>query len=125
MNTFNTILRILLGLIFLVFGANKIFPFLPPPEVSGVGADFLSSILGSNFKYVLAIIEIVGGLMLLANKYVNLALAILVPIAINILIFHLLIDKDLVNGIPGFFVFFATFWLFWGRKEAFEGILKP
>ncbi len=125
MQTFNTILRLLLGLVFLVFGFNKILNFLPPPEVSGVGADFLSNILGSNFKYVLAAFEITCGLMLLANKYVNLALAILAPIAINILIFHLLIDQDLANGLPGFFVFFATFWLFWGRKEAFEGILKP
>ncbi|MEZ4884620.1 MAG: DoxX family membrane protein [Chitinophagales bacterium] len=125
MDTFNTILRVLLGIVFLVFGANKIVPFLPPPEISGVGADFLSNILGSNFKYVLATFEITCGIMLLLNKYVNLALAILAPIAINILIFHLLIDQDIVNGLPGFFVFFATFWLFWGRKEAFEGILKP
>ena len=96
---FTKIVRILLGIILLVFGANKFFSFIPLPELPEQANNFMTS-LGST-GYVLKIVgvlEIVIGALLLMKKWVAFALTLLAPISINILLFHLFLD---VTGIGG------------------------
>ena len=71
------IARYLLGLIFLVFGLNGFFNFLPMPGPTGVAAQFFGAIFVSHFYVVLFLLQIVPALLLLANRYVPLALTIL------------------------------------------------
>jgi putative oxidoreductase len=98
---FTKIVRILLGIILLVFGLNKLMPspFIPLPELPEKAGDFMAS-LGST-GYVLktiGIIEICIAILLLLKKWVAFALIVLVPISLNILLFHLFLD---VSGIGG------------------------
>ena len=90
---FTKIVRIILGIILIVFGANKFLHFIPMEGPTGSAGDFMNS-LGAT-GYVLPFIgamEIVIGAMLLFKKWVAFALIVLVPISLNILLFHLFLD---------------------------------
>mgnify|MGYP004701860783 CR=1 FL=1 len=88
------VLRILLGLVFLIFGANKFFPFLPMPEMAdGPGKDFLIALTKTGYMiYFIGAVEVIGGLRLVLNKCVPAGLLLLAPIVVNILLFHLCLD---------------------------------
>ena len=89
----STIARYLLGLIFVVFSLNFWLHFMPipmPPEGSNA-ANFMGAIYMSGFLTVVKVLELVSGLLLLAGKFINLALAILGPIVINIVLYHVVI----------------------------------
>ncbi|RZJ66870.1 MAG: DoxX family membrane protein [Flavobacterium sp.] len=93
---FTMIVRVLLGIMLVVFGANKLFPFLPMPEPAGAASAFMSSLNATGYIFpVLGILEVTIGLMLLFKKWVPFAIILLAPISINILLFHLFL------AIPG------------------------
>lgn len=89
----STIARLLLGLIFVVFGLNfwlKFAPIPPFPEGSQAAA-FMGAMYVTGFLTVVKVLEVVGGLLLLTGRFTNLGLAILGPIVLNIALFHFLI----------------------------------
>lgn len=82
--------RYLLGLIFTVFGANFFLHFLPQPPMSGPPADFATALFQSGYvMQTVKVVEIGAGLLLLSNRFVPLALALLAPIVVGIVGFHL------------------------------------
>ena len=90
---FTKIVRILLGIILIVFGLNKFLGFIPLPDLPEKASAFMGSL--GDTGYVLPFIgamEIVIGAMLLFKKWVAFALIVLVPISLNILLFHLFLD---------------------------------
>lgn len=82
--------RLLLGLIFLVFGLNGFRHFLPMPLPTGLALQFLTVIIASHYWVVIFAVQVLGGLLLLINRFVPLALLILGPVIVNIVVFHLL-----------------------------------
>jgi putative oxidoreductase len=105
--------RILLGLIFVVFGLNGFFLFITPPEHTPVGNDFINLLVSTGFMYVEKTFEIIGGALLLLDLYVPLGLAILAPIVVSILLFHLLMERNtLVIGVVPFLLWFFLVWAY-------------
>jgi putative oxidoreductase len=92
------IARILLGLVFLVFGSNGFLHFIPMgPLPSGWAGQFITILLQSHYVYFVSACQVAGGVLLLANRYLPLGLTILGPVIVNILLFHLLLDRA---GLP-------------------------
>lgn len=92
-STFTQIVRLLLGLLLLLFGINKVFDLVPMFEMPLGAADFIESLKNSGYVfYTVALIEIVVGLLLLFKKWVPFALVILAPISLNILLFHMFLN---------------------------------
>ncbi|WP_159801159.1 DoxX family membrane protein [Flavobacterium sp. MK4S-17] len=90
---FTKIVRILLGLILIVFGANKIYTFIPLPQPPTAAADFMNSLADTGYVITLiAIVEIIIGFMLLLKLWVPFVLLLLIPLSLNILLFHLFLD---------------------------------
>lgn len=88
--------RLLLGLIFFVFGLNGFLHFLPMPQPSPEAGAFLGALAATGYMFPLIKgIEVISGALLLANRAVPLALVLLAPIAINIAAYHLVLE-------PGF-----------------------
>lgn len=86
------IARILLGLVFLVFGLNGFLMFIPMgPMPTGLAGQFVTVLFQSHYVLVVSALQIAGGALLLVNRYVPLGLTILGPIIVNILLYHLLI----------------------------------
>src|ERR1700686_3786093 len=86
------IARILLGVIFLVFGLNGFLQFIPATLPPGMAGQFFSVLLQSHYVYFVSFFQLAGGALLLANRYVPLGLTLLGPVIANILIYHLLLD---------------------------------
>jgi putative oxidoreductase len=91
------IARILLGLVFLVFGLNGFLQFIPATLPPGMAGQFFSVLLQSHYVYFVSFFQLAGGVLLLANRYVPLGLTLLGPVIANILIYHLLMDH---RGLP-------------------------
>jgi putative oxidoreductase len=92
------VIRLLLGLVFLVFGLNGFFHFLPQPNMPQRAIDFFSAL--GNTGYMPQLIfttQIVGGALLLINCFVPLALALLAPVIVNIILFHIYLAP---SGLP-------------------------
>ena len=92
-STFSKILKIVLGLVLLVFGINKFFNFIPMPELPTQATDFMASLGATGYVLpVVGTLEAIVGLLLIFNKWVPFALLLLAPISANILLFHLFLD---------------------------------
>ena len=116
--------RLLLGLVFLVFGLNGFFNFIPPPPApmpAGAVA-FIGALVGTGYMLpLLAVTQtIVGGLLLL-NRFVPLALALIAPVIVNIVAFHVFLEP---TGIVIAFVVLALeIYLAWAYRAAFRSML--
>lgn len=86
--------RILLGLVFVVFGLNGFLNFIKGPLPSGVAGQFLGALMQSHFVLLISAVELAGGALLLANRYVPLGLVLLGPVIVNIFFYHLLMDRS-------------------------------
>jgi uncharacterized membrane protein YphA (DoxX/SURF4 family) len=119
------IARILLGLPFVVFGANILYPFIPMPKEPPppLLADFSNALMKSGYMYVVGILQLVGGLLVLVGKYVPLGLTLLGPVIVNILLVHIFLEP---KGLPiAIVVSVLALFLLWRYKENFAGLVKP
>jgi len=114
------IARVLLGLVFTVFGLNAFLHFFPSPPVPGLAGQFMGALLGSHYYVIAFGTEIIGGAMLLSNRYVPLALALLGPVIVNILSFHVFLDSE--NIAPAIVVAVLWFLVFSQVRSAFAGL---
>jgi putative oxidoreductase len=116
----STIARVLLGLIFVTFGLNGFLNFIHMPPPTGLAGQFLGVLFVSHYLVPIFAIQLAAGALLLANRFVPLALALLAPVLVNILIFHCLMAPE---GLPLACV--ATLlWavVFIAKRAAFAGI---
>jgi uncharacterized membrane protein YphA (DoxX/SURF4 family) len=112
--------RIFLGLIFLVFGLNGFLHFLTLPHEDGLASQFMGALFLSHYLSVVYFLELAGGLLLLVNRLVPLALVVLGPIVVNILFFHALMAPQ---GIPLALGTTALFLLaVWSNRHYFEPV---
>lgn len=119
-----TVARFLLVLVFLVFGLNLIFHFLPnPPMPPGPMADFSAAMAVSHYSVVVGIFQVAPAILLLINRYVPLALTVLAAELVNILTFHATMQPA---GLPMAAVI-AILWVlvFLRVRSSFDGILAP
>jgi putative oxidoreductase len=114
------IARILLGLVFLVFGLNDFFHFIPMQPMPG-DAGVLAMLLYSHGWFLFhGILYVIAGVLLLVGRYVPVALVILGPILVNILVFHLTLQPGGIG--MGLFCTLLELFLIWAYWPAFEGI---
>lgn len=113
--------RILLGLIFVFFGSNAFLHFLPMPTLPPTPAgQFLTAIFASHYVFVIGGLQVIGGVLLLVNRYVPLALTLLGPVIVNIFFYHLLMDR---MGLPlALIVVILCFILFYRYRQNFSGL---
>lgn len=115
--------RILLGLVFTVFGLNFFFGFfeMPPPEPQAA-QDFMGGLIGSGYFFnFLKITESVCGILLLSGFFVPLALTVLAPVILNITFFHVFLDP---SGLPLAIVLVALeVFLAYAYRGHFSGVL--
>jgi len=98
---FTSIVRILLGIILLVFGLNKFYPlpFLPMPKLPENASEFMSSLAATGYVLpIVGVLEVFIGILLLTKNWTAFALILLVPISLNILLFHLFLDLPGIGG---------------------------
>lgn len=116
-----TIARYLLGIMFLVFGLNGFFHFIPqPPPPAGLAGQYLTVMSLSNYMMPVFLLQLVAGVLLLANRFVPLALVLLGPIIVNIFLFHILMAP--AGMAPGIVALVLWLLVFYRVRSAFKGI---
>jgi len=117
-----TIARYLLGIIFLVFGANGFLHFIPLPPPPGLAGQFMVALFASHYLVVVFLLELIPAVLLLAGRYVALALVLLGPVIVNIFLFHAFLAPE---GLP-LAVVVVVLWLlvFASVRSAFTGIFQ-
>ena len=114
--------RILLGLVFTVFGLNFFLQFLPQPKMEPEAGAFLGALVAGKILALVKVVEVGGGLALLAGQFVPLALALLAPVIVGIVLFHAVFDPaGLV--IPLVIAAMAGY-LAWAYRGAFAPMLQ-
>ncbi len=114
--------RVLLGLMFTVFGLNIFFHFLPmgnPP--TGAAGAFFVGLLAPFYIQVVGLLQVVGGLLLLAGRYVPLGLTLLGPVIVNIDLYHLFLAPE--KFAPAVVVSVLALFLLVRYRSAFAGLL--
>ena len=114
--------RLLLGLVFTVFGLNVFVGFLPAPEMPEAAGSFYGALLGSGYLVpLLGATKLTAGIFLLAGILVPLALTLLAPVVVNIVLFHVFLDPA---GMPiAIVVLVLEVFLAWGYRDSFKGVL--
>src|SRR6266404_1951010 len=116
--------RILLGLVFVVFGSKALLHFItmPPPPQGDAGA-FISALMHTGYLYVVATLQILGGLCLLSGRFVPLVLTLLGPVIFNILCFHIFLDPS--GMLIAIVISILALFLLWAYRDKFPAIFNP
>ena len=122
----SVIARYLLGLIFVVFGLNGFFNFIPqPPPTNPLEIQFFIAISASHFAAFFFVVQLIGGLLLLSGYFVPLALTLLAAELYNILAFHLTLAPASIA--PALLACVLWVLVFVQYRDSFNGIFaaKP
>lgn len=117
-----TAARILLGLIFFVFGLNGFLNFIPTPPPAEKIVPFMTGIISTGYFFpLLKATEVTCGLLLLANRFVPLALVVLSPVIVQIAAFHFFFEHS--GSVMAAFLVVAQAYLGWAYRGYFRGVL--
>jgi hypothetical protein len=122
MKTASVIARYLAGAIFLVMGLNGFLNFIHFPPPAGIAAQFMGALYLSHYLWVIFAFQLIAGVLLLVNRYLPLAVAMLAPVIVNILTFHVTMAP---SGLP-LALIVAVLWalIFIDVRLAFSGLLQ-
>ena len=114
--------RILLGLVFSVFGLNGFLHFIPQSASPEPAMAFFGALFATGYMLPLIMgTQLLVGILLLADRFVPLALALIAPVIVNILAFHVALAP---SGLPLALVVLALeLLLVWSYREAFRPML--
>ena len=118
-----SIARVLMGLMFFVFGLNGFLHFIPQPKnMPEVAATFFGALAQTG--YMLPLIfgtQVLAGALLLANRFVPLALALIAPVIVNIVAFHAFVEPSglVMAGV----VLMLELYLAWSYRGAYRPML--
>ena len=119
----STIISVILGLTLIIFGLNKFFNFMPVMELSAPGLEFMGAFVKVGYGMtIVAIIEILTGILIATNKFRALALVILFPIMLNALLFHMFLDPE--NILPAVLVVGMNLFLMYSSKEKYNPLFQ-
>src|SRR5262245_6897618 len=109
------IARVILGLIYFVFGLNFFLHFIPAVALpEGRAASFLGGLFQSGYIFpLIKVIEVAAGILLLAGWFVPLVLVVLMPISINILLFHSILEPGVFPILISLLIVSSQIYLAW------------
>ncbi len=115
--------RVILGLIFVVFGLNGFFHFIPNPESNAQMTAFMTA-LGETgyFMTVVKLVEVISGLMILTGRFLPLGLVLLAPVSVNILLVHVFLDQG--NLAMAIVIIALQLFLAWAYRDSYSELLQ-
>lgn len=115
--------RFVLAVIFLFYGFNYFLGWLPWPDMPLEALMFLDALqkVGYLFPVVFSI-QLLGGVLLLLNRFVPLAIVMLAPIVVNIVLFYGFLnpgDRYMAVLLAVLLIILTNH-----HRQAFAGVLK-
>ncbi len=116
------IAQVLVGFVFVFFGSNGVLHFLNAPLPPGPGGEFAKLLSESHYGSFVGGVQVIGGALLLVNRFVPLGLTLLGPVLFNILLFHGLLSHP--GWQPGVVMTILWSFLVFRYKKNFAGIFE-
>jgi uncharacterized membrane protein YphA (DoxX/SURF4 family) len=118
--------RVVLGLIYFVFGLNGFLNFIPqPPDMPQAAMGFIGGLAATGYFFpVLKITEILGGAALLAGRFKALALIVLAPITVQIFLFHAVLTPGISNLIMPLVMVVLSLIIAYSQKDKYAQLFK-
>ena len=116
--------RILLGLLFFAVGLANLLRLTPEPQLPAAAADFIGALMRTGYMVpLISATQFIVGALLLANRFVPLALALLAPFVVNSVAFHAFLER---SGLPmALTVLALELYLAWAYRKAYRSMLAP
>lgn len=116
------VIRILLGLMLLVFGLNKFFNFLPAPEgMSEEAGAYFGALMSTKTITLVAVVEVLTGLALITNKFGALMAVILMSVSVNAVMFHAILDPGNIG--PAVALLLLNILVLYGYKDKYKDLI--
>jgi len=116
--------RVILGLIFVVFGLNGFFHFIENPEMNEPMTALMMALGGTGyFMVIVKAVEVVSGLMILTGRFLPLGLILLAPVSVHIFFAHLMLDQA---GLPmAIVIIVLQLFLAFAYRDSYSELLQP
>ena len=122
MKKVNVIVRILLGIMMVIFGLNKFVGFMPMPPLPTDAQTFFDALNNSGYiMKVVGAVELITGVLFLLNKYTALAAVVLFPVMLNAFLFHLFLAPGAIA--PALLAVAMTVFVMFANKDKYAGML--
>ncbi|WEK21573.1 MAG: DoxX family membrane protein [Candidatus Pedobacter colombiensis] len=118
------VLSLLFGLVFINAGLNKFLNYMPVPKDLPEGlVKVMTAFMTVGWLLpLIAIVEIIGGMLFMANKYRALGAIVIFPVMIGIILTHLTMAP---SGLPLALVLFAiNIWVIIENREKYLPMIK-
>ena len=93
------IVRIIFGILLVIFGANKFLNFMPAAqEMPEAVMNYMTALMSTKTLELVGIVEVVAGLSFIFNKYGALMAIILMSVSINAVLFHAFLGPSDIMG---------------------------
>ncbi len=123
MNKVNLVVRILLGVMMVIFGLNKFMGFMPMPPLPEAANDFFGALGKSGYLLnVVGAVELITGVLFLLNKYTALAAVILFPVMLNALMFHIFLAPGAIA--PALLAIVMNIVVLFANKDKYNSMLQ-
>ncbi|WP_408611481.1 DoxX family membrane protein [Leptospira abararensis] len=121
------VFRLLLSIVFILFGISKFYAFMPSPPMTPKAANFIAAIISTGYLWQLVGgLEILGGFLILFRKMTVIGLLILSPIIVNIILYLGFLQSTV--GLAPFamisFLLVSCSLLAWKRKEQWKNLFQ-
>ena len=90
------------------------------PMPTGLAGQFIGALFASHYLWVIAALQIIGGALLLVNRFVPLALVLLGPVIVNIICYHVFLNPS--GALLAVVVTILWFVVFYDKRQYFSGI---
>jgi putative oxidoreductase len=121
------IARCLLGFIYLIFGLDYFYQFIPYHVVHpGIPGALVAGLKGTGYIYpMMKTIQILGGVSLLFDRYAPFSAVVLFPISLNVLLFHTILVPS--GWFMGIILIVLNVFLGWAYRKYYQGMftVKP
>lgn len=117
--------RLLLGAVFVLFGASKLYPFMPTPPVAPEASAFVGALVATGYLWqLLGAVEIAGGVLLLSGRLLPVALLLLAPVIANIVPYLLLLAHTGAGIGMSAFLIAAELFLAWRHRKHWTALVR-
>jgi len=116
--------RVLLGVVFVFAGFTKVVPVMPMQPMPGDLGAMLNLMVAHKWIFFYGVFELVSGLLLLAGRFVPLALTLLAALLVNILLFNVTLAPSAVGIVAVLVLGALEIFLVWAYRESFAGVLS-
>ena len=125
MKGLSEILRIVLAVFLIVSAGDVFFHYTEPSEPPAEAQEFLISLTAAGYVWpAVGAAFLISGILLFFPRYLGLALVLLAPITVNIVLYHLFLDRDSRTLIPASMLVLLHLLVAWLNRTAFRSLFR-